>query len=75
MIDKSKLKWEWIDGNGFGYNMYRASIFGGWLIIATPEGIADFNSGHKVSRNGWQLPLIFVPDQDHHWTPGYNDED
>ena len=64
------MKWEKIETE-IATGIYRASVFGGWLILATDDVMTPTNQGYAQpvyeSGHEWRTALTFVPDANHEW--------
>lgn len=64
-----KLTWEKIE-SPHGHNVWRAKIFGGWLVMVNNEvstSIPDGDSFRKEQGYEWRESITFVPDPKHEW--------
>lgn len=65
-----KLEWERID-DSTSAGVYRAKVFGGWLIMATDDVITPVNTGYSMPEYHqgyeWRTSITFVPDLKHEW--------
>jgi len=59
-----EFKWEMIKKEPVG-GIYRAMVYGGWLLFSTAQGTAKTDDGTKYHpRIG---SLVFISDGDHEW--------
>ena len=61
---KSKMKFEWIE---IGGSDYRAKVRGGWLVKSC-------ELLESVDYNNYTSSIAFVPDENHEWEIGEEEE-
>lgn len=58
------IEWEEIKQNHALF-LYRAKIFGGWLVRTTDDVIS--NTENMTQGYEWRSSITFVPDLNHDW--------
>jgi len=67
------LNWEKIE-NDNNEHLYRAKVFGGWLVMATsevmtqvPDIYGQIASWRNEQGYQWRSSICFIPDVKHEW--------
>jgi len=65
-----ELVWEFIVDNHQS-NMWRAKVFGGWLVRYTENVMTRMNTGYSqpesIQGYEWRTAITFLPDINHEW--------
>ncbi len=69
-----RVTWEQIKSD-HGHTVFRAKIFGGWLVLVSNEvstQVPDGDSFRNEQQWEWRESVTFVPDPKHEWTDEQN---